>query len=717
MLKFRFRLEFILLTFFWMNSTVAVSIGFDSLRSRLSVGTYVANLYINGALNLEGGTLELYSYQNKIPDRTIHGDNVNFSRGVLAYFPDSASGFPNSEYFLNGLYQPLAGINKVLLSGDDVIRAEPGMVVEAVEVSGNKDNLISGQPTFASDIILQDPNTTLTIAIQSKLNKNIEMNGGAIELGDSLWLDDHRTLLGDGTVRLKGKRFSFGGANLNLGHSILWEHAGEVEINSTVELRHTWTYFGDDCKLNGNGNILDLSLGGTIWVKHGTTLHLTDIKIRGLGSGGFGSIICEDKSSHIRLSNVEIQLDRDYTFTEGGIYVEGPATIVTAENLFTVDSRASLTVDHQTLWYDILAYDDRDNIRPEPAFDTNDSNNWITLMNGGVIRLVAGLGSTGAGEELGDIYFNNDQTKVLTQDIFLSKDRMMYVNAHVVLDGNKHFIHFSRETDPATGYLIKVANTASLTLKNVVLRDFLPAHMGSGPIIYGDGTTIEMAENSTLKEDWMFYGRCVLNGQNHILNLGNYNINLGTNAAALLFENITLDNVGVNNINNIVMWDNASTLSFKDVEWRQDGNFSLTRGRFVVLGLWRMMNDFIFAYETDRVSTVSSNARMMWDTGFTFSYAPTTDNRNLIYLSDRAAEIFMNGAELRSTYTGIILSRGTLVVDHKNTLYNYDELKGRVQFPVTQSISDAITFDNDLTVEFMPDANLTLENGKLNLIS
>jgi hypothetical protein len=51
---------------------------------------------------------------------------------------------------------------------------------------------------------------------------------------------------------------------------------------------------------------------------------LNSIKIKGLGLGRF---IFEDKTAQMRLSNVELEIARNYTLTTGVIYADGPTKI------------------------------------------------------------------------------------------------------------------------------------------------------------------------------------------------------------------------------------------------------------------------------------------------------------------------------------------------------------------------------------------------------
>jgi hypothetical protein len=691
--------RWLLILLFFCVGKMFSAINFGDRRSAIKIldGAKLNVLSSGGNMAVtDGSVVKKYSGE-------IVGNDIDFTDGILE--SDGA------ESLLTAVYDPADGYDNINLTGDHYIKAEPGRVYQTVSVSGDN-NTIEGQPRFWENITLADANTTLTFGLQNKLNKNVVMNDGRLFLVDDLRLCDDVQLTGQGRVILNDRQFQFGGKDLDWAGRIYWDHATDLVMNSKISLSTTWS-FGGTSYLNGNGNILDLSQGGTLWVRSGATLNLTDVKIKGLGSGWF---VFEDQTSQIRLSNVDIEMDRTYSVTNGGIYVEGPTTIVTKDKLLIFDLLGSMTVDGETLWYDTLSYNDSENIRPEVPFDTDDvatggESSHITLQNGGIIRLAAG---EGAGEEIGDIYYNDAETKVFTTNMFLSTDRKLYVTDDVTIDGNNHYIQFSRDTSS----LIEVSSGKTLKFRDVVLKDFSPDHLGgAGSVEFEDGTIIEMAKNDSLSANWLFRGHCILNGQGHILDVNSNQIQLNsstltTNGGALLFEDVTLQGIEDSSGTPLVRClAGSSTFSFADVIWMQSGNYTFNTGHLAILGMLDMKNSYTFAYKTNRQSSIESDGSLIFDTGFTFSYAPSIANRDLISMADATSQLILNGCTLGSTSTGLQLSNGTLIIDHKNYLYNQDEDGTR-----GVAISEAIAFGdgaNDLNIEVMPGGNVELVTGHL----
>ena len=249
---------------------------------------------------------------------------------------------------------------------------------------------------------------------------------------------------------------------------------------------------------------------------------------------------------------------------------------------------------------------------------------------------------------------------------------------------------------------------------------------------------IVLNNNMTLNCTWTFEGNGVLNGNGYALTLGNNGkILVYKNHSSVLFHDIKIEGIAGTNIR---CFDHTGTLSFSNLTWVQDRMFTFTEGRFVVVADTKMQNSsrykntpsggdgyawpsfnnvFLFGYGTDQVSTILSNARLTWDIGFTFSYGPLgTDNRRLIQMTDKSSEIFMNGATLAATTTGLVLTKGTMIFDHKNYFYNQDPDRA------ASALDESIQFGeggsgaygeeiNDLDIVIMPSASIELLSGVL----
>ena len=289
--------------------------------------------------------------------------------------------------------------------------------------------------------------------------------------------------------------------------------------------------------------------------------------------------------------------------------------------------------------------------------------------------------------------------------IGVTLDMQSALNKNITLNGNEIFLRDNLEL--ADDVQFKGGGRVRLNKRRISLGG--KNMTWTDDVQWENAGDIVLNNNMTLNCTWTFYGNGVLRGNGYILTLGdNGKIIVERDHSSVLFHDITIKDI---NRNNIRCYDHTGTVSFGDVNWVQDANYSFSEGRFVVLGHCRMIGDYTFAYETDLVSTIYDDGRLIWDTGFTFSYAPQgTTNRMLLQMNSKKAEIMMNGATLRSTFTGLRLDLGTLIFDHKNYLYNQD----RAAVYAT-SVSQAINFGADLFIEIMPAASFEIETGILDI--
>lgn len=318
---------------------------------------------------------------------TVFGAPISFNDGIL-----NINGTPA---LFTGTYDGDALTAQVVLTANQSIRIDSGQFVEKI-VALRGSNRLEGQPIFTQSnaIALGSVFAGLTLAVNAPVSTSIVLNGGILTLEDNVMFTAGNTITGSGTINANGRRLSFAGPltgfSLGLTQSILLVNAQDIDFNGPMSLSGTWTFAaqgtGSQPRILGHGNTLDLTQRGSIYVQKNTILRLNDLKIKGLGRGGF---VLQDKTSQVRLSRVEIEMANSYTVTSGGIYVDGGSTIVTKDKLLTLSLRASLTVDGVTLWYDPASSTDNSNIRPSISSPLNPGNKLITYLNGGVINGVA----------------------------------------------------------------------------------------------------------------------------------------------------------------------------------------------------------------------------------------------------------------------------------------------------------------------------------------
>ena len=334
-------------------------------QSKTSI-TAKSSSVVNKCPILNVGQLQIQAAANS----SLEGLPVGFANGGYSTNNGSQTSF-------TGSYVPATGTVNVSSSS---CKSLPGTVNQPVTVSGN--TFLEGLGNFAHPLTLADPSTILTINSSSAVNTSINLNNGSSSLQSDLNFGSGSQFLGSGTITGNGNSAILGGADLIMTSTLTWASA-DIVANSRLTLWGTWNLIGD-VHILGRGNILDLSHGGSLLIKPGATVHIANLTIRGLGSRG--TINFQDNTGKLILTSCTIELVDDYTFNNGNIYVDGPTTVITADNILTFNAPATLTVDGCCLWYDTLTFDDNNNIQPTPAEDPGQS--IIAYLNNGLIRPV-----------------------------------------------------------------------------------------------------------------------------------------------------------------------------------------------------------------------------------------------------------------------------------------------------------------------------------------
>lgn len=335
---------------------------FDSRDSMFRINPG-ATLVLNYPFTNYNGTLA------KSEGATITGQNITFGQGVLK---DA-----NNRLCLSGVYD-LSGT--IELNGSHSLIAEYGQVLQGVTVS-DSDNRIEGAPLFTSDITLQDSSTTLTLALQSVMGQDIIMNNSTVILEDNLIFADEKQFSGVGYIQVNGNRVALGGKDLTVTSTMIWMNPADITLNGNINLSGIYALTGEG-RVNGNGNILDLSGGGTLIIGADAKIFLTDLVIKGLGSGG-GTIVFNNAAAQLHMSNVTVELIGDVATSQGQFFVDGPTTWIVKDYTWMFDTNGALTIDGVTLWKDSAGQQ----VAGDIVFGSPESS-FLTLVASGTIKSI-----------------------------------------------------------------------------------------------------------------------------------------------------------------------------------------------------------------------------------------------------------------------------------------------------------------------------------------
>jgi len=377
---------------------------------------------------------------------------------------------------INGTYNP--NTNNLAIENNSLTPDQISQISKSISLKGQSS--LEGLPgLFDSNkkLSVADAASILQVAIDSGLKTNLVMNGGKVVALKDLKFADGKKPTGRGIVELASASLVFGGKDLTFGDFLKFINASDIVFNSKITLTSEWVFTGSGL-VTGNGNILDISQGGTIRINRNSQLYLSNLKLKGLG---LGKIIFDDNTAKLLLSNVEIEMNRDYTFTQGGIYAEGPTVVMAKNYIWQMGLTSSMTVDGIAFMYDTSTFTDQKNIRPLAVSDPN--NRFLTLLNDGIVYRRSNLDLIdGTSNALLYLTKNNSNAIIKnTQDITNNSNAIVSMGAAAEL---------VRTTSNALLFCCKNTSNTLLYLNNnnsnAIVKNTQDIRVNSNALLFGD---------------------------------------------------------------------------------------------------------------------------------------------------------------------------------------------------------------------------------------
>ncbi|QQR49414.1 hypothetical protein IPF37_01020 [bacterium] len=283
----------------------------------------------------------------------------------------------------------------------------------------------------------------------------------------------------------------------------------------------------------------------------------------------------------------------------------------------------------------------RQNATTFPATDTDN-----TMLGFAVFEKGFTLGSVTTTCTYNSVFPVSGPVRLAGGTLFLNKDLKFQNVTRIVSNGSiwgngKYSVDFSptlttlKISEATSTRALRFSHTHVLLNANIELVS--PLEMRGGCKITGNGYTIKIS------------------------NGGSLSVRAGS---TLLLDNVTLTGVGSTNFTCLT---NNATVTFRDCRILLSKNWTFSRGSMLFLSDVMFSGTVQFNYTTPLTSTIASRAMWYFDKGTTFSYAPARARKDLLFMEDSLSLLYLNGASLFSTMTGIKLSTGTLVIDNNVT--------------------------------------------------
>jgi hypothetical protein len=305
------------------------------------------------------------------------------------------------------------------------------------------------------------------------------------------------------------------------------------------------------------------------------------------------------------------------------------------------------------------------------------------------------------------VSFSGDDS--FTYNYFLHSQHKMNITGDTTLDGHGCFVHFSRRDDDTN--LLSIDNGVTLTLEQVVLKDFEPRRFNTnstGSIIFGDGTIIEITENTEIDTEYTmsFDGRVRINcyGCEFDVSAMPYALDVLPGATLEMCNayikglgDITGDGSCINNIKCI---GSDSTITFSNCELALAGNYSFTEGHMNFYRDVLITGTNRFAYTSPQCAVVKSKSKLHIDNNVTFSYDSNSQDKTKLTLEDETSALHLSGCVLYVTATGLQIDTGRLIIENKVTV------NSEASIP-----AEAIIFKDSLEIDVLSGGVIDLVNG------
>ncbi len=237
------------------------------------------------------------------------------------------------------------------------------------------------------------------------------------------------------------------------------------------------------------------------------------------------------------------------------------------------------------------------------------------------------------------------------------------------------------------------------------------SYLTSAGKINGGGYTLKLTNSFVVPNSGhplKFTGNAVVDGGGQVVSFDPGAYLLVDSGMSVTLRNMILRLPVLSRSNNqetLTLAGNTSCLTLQNVTVSLEANYVFSTGHLFVDNDVIMSGNHSFSYSSDKAMTIQQDSMLYFDTGSKFAYAPSVANRDLVRMTDATSKLFLNGATLSSTSTGLRLTKGTLVIDNKNEV----RADG-------STLSNAIAFGNgidDLTINVMPGGSIDVKTGCL----
>ncbi len=220
------------------------------------------------------------------------------------------------------------------------------------------------------------------------------------------------------------------------------------------------------------------------------------------------------------------------------------------------------------------------------------------------------------------------------------------------------------------------------------------AYLTNGGIIDGNGYSLVLSCSFSIPENKQLHivSDTIINGHGTTLFLEPHARIVVDHGVTLTLKNIRIKNTRNNLANPIIRpTGHGARVALQDVELALADDFIFRDGQLFIHDDVLVTGSSKFSYRSSQASYICDAATLGFDKNTTFFYYPSTNDNHLINLQSKTASVYLDGATLLTTHTGMRLSRGLLCFDNNVTLSSTGITRLGVDFSnvlVTQDVDD-----------------------------
>jgi len=590
--------RFIVTSLFFGCFQIFSAIIASGVSSKIKLTNPASSLVVNSAIqNFTGLVLDPFS--------KVKGKSVEIKNGRVEV--------GNFCGLITGVFDPSNPAN-LTLDGGRSFWGEVGTKVSGVLIAG-AGNQLGGWVEVGAPIVLQDASSVLFLGLSNNLTKDIQLNGGLLRLFSSLECNKGTSIVGSGTVDLSEKAVILRSEASTFSGNITWTGGGQIILYEKAAISGVWTIDAQTVaitKIEGMGQCLDFSKGGTLVIKAGSNVVFDDVVLQGLKTG---SILFEDETAVASFVGCSLQLVADYAIPHGKIIFSGQDSVLIAgDSVCSFGGSSQLVVDGVSLYYDPLNFAHGVGITVEKPAN-------IIELNGGRIasihkrdiapRLIVDGSIVGFGQ----------------MDITAEKPLWFRGLSGDLLDlqGSGLVLHCANDLAQKGSALIVLDDKKRATLRDVVINNFDPQVVKYGndaDIFFGDNTELVLSHAVTFQKPLHIVGNAILRGCGDIVDISSGQISVAANSS-LVLQDIVLVGLG-NSLGTIVLHDATSSVIFKNVTLVLNDDYNQAAGK------WFFQGSSSTIITGNYLATFDQNAQCVFD-GVNVEYDPLSypDQHNI----------------------------------------------------------------------------------------